>query len=173
MKWLIIAGLALAGVIAIVVISGMLLPKAHVATRSSRLKHPPERVWALIAGDQSWRPTVRRYEPLPDRGGHRMWKETDSHGNAITFEEVESEAPKRLVTRIADDKLPFGGTWTYEIEPGSDGCNIRITENGEVYNPVFRFVSRFIMGHTATIDAYLNALAKRLDEGGKANGAGM
>jgi hypothetical protein len=26
---------------------------------------------------------------------------------------------------------------------------------------VFRFVSRFIMGHTATIDAYLRALGKR------------
>ncbi|HLJ73613.1 MAG TPA: hypothetical protein VKU62_03435, partial [Thermoanaerobaculia bacterium] len=100
MKWLLIGGIALAGVIAIVVITGMLLPKAHVASRSSRLKHPADRVWALIAGDQSWRPSVRRYEPVPNRDGHRMWKETDSHGKAITFEEIESEPTKRLVTRI-------------------------------------------------------------------------
>jgi hypothetical protein len=39
-----------------------------------------------------------------------------------------------------------------------------ITENGEVYNPIFRFVSRFIMGHTATLDAYLKSLTTALGE---------
>ena len=173
MKWLMFAGIVLVSVVALVVIIGTLLPKSHVASRSSHLRHSPERVWALISGDQSWRPTVRRYEALPDRGGRRTWKETDSRGNVITFETVESLPPKRLVTRIADDKLPFGGSWTYEIEPRADGCDLAITENGEVYNPVFRFVSRFIMGHTATIVAYLEAIQKRLDEGGTAHGAGM
>jgi uncharacterized protein YndB with AHSA1/START domain len=173
MKWLLIAGIVLAGLVAVVVVTGMLLPKAHVVTRSSRLKHPPEHVWALIAGDQSWRPDVRRYEPLPDKNGRRAWKETDKHGSSITFETVESEQPRRLITRIADTGLPFGGSWTYQIVPEAGGCSIEITERGEVYNPVFRFVSRFIMGHTATIDAYLRALGKRLEEGGQSRGAGM
>jgi uncharacterized protein YndB with AHSA1/START domain len=173
MKWLLIAGIVLACLVAVVVVAGMLLPKAHVAARSARFKHPPEAVWALIAGDQSWRPDVRRYEALPDANGRRTWKETDKHGSSITFEIVESEQPRRLVTRIADTNLPFGGSWTYEIVPEIGGCSIEITEHGEVYNPVFRFVSRFIMGHTATIDAYLSALAKRLEEGGQTRGAGM
>jgi hypothetical protein len=43
------------------------------------------------------------------------------------------------------------------------GSELRITEEGEVYNPIFRFVSRFIMGHTATIDSYLSAVRKRLE----------
>jgi hypothetical protein len=172
MKWLLMAGIVLACLIAVVVVTGMLLPKAHVATRSSRLKYPPEAVWALIAGDQSWRPDVRRYEKLPDRGGRRTWKETSKHGT-ITFEMVESDQPRRLITRIADTGLPFGGSWTYQIVPEAGGCSIEITERGEVYNPVFRFVSRFIMGHTASIDAYLSALGKRLEEGGQSRGAGM
>ena len=162
MKWLLIAGIVLAGLVAAVVITGLLLPKAHVATRSARFNHSPEQIWALIAGDQSWRPDVRRYEPLPDQNGHRCWKEVDKHGDTITFETVESDEPRRLVTRIADKNLPFGGSWTYEIAPDAGGSTIRITERGEVYNPIFRFVSKFIMGHTATIDAYLNALKKRL-----------
>jgi hypothetical protein len=86
---------------------------------------------------------------------------------------VESEQPLRLVTRIADPNLPFGGTWTYLIAPEAEGCSIEITEHGEVYNPIFRFVSRFIMGHAATIEAYLSALGKRLEEGGQTRGAGM
>jgi hypothetical protein len=126
-----------------------------------------------IAGDQSWRRDIRRYEPLPDRNGRRTWKETDKHGSSITFETMESDQPRRLVTRIADTNLAFGGSWTYEISPEAGGSKIRITERGEVYHPIFRFVSRFIMGHTATIDGYLSALAKHLDEGGQARGAGM
>jgi hypothetical protein len=42
----------------------------------------------------------------------------------------------------------------------SNGTSVRITEDGEVYNPVFRFVTRFILGETATIDAYLRAMGK-------------
>ena len=37
-----------------------------------------------------------------------------------------------------------------------------ITENGEVYNPLFRFMSRFVFGHTATIDKYLEDLGQVL-----------
>jgi hypothetical protein len=58
--------------------------------------------------------------------------------------------------------LPFGGTWVYEIVPEGDSCTLTITEHGKVYNPLFRFVSRFIMGHTATIDSYLAALNAKL-----------
>jgi hypothetical protein len=67
------------------------------------------------------------------------------------------------VTRIADPHLPFGGTWTYEVAPAvGGGSTLTITENGEVYNLVFRFISRFVMGYTATIDRYLEALRKKL-----------
>jgi hypothetical protein len=66
------------------------------------------------------------------------------------------------VNRIADPKLPFGGSWTYEVSAAGSGTELNITENGEVYNPLFRFVSRFIMGHTATIEKYQRDLAARL-----------
>jgi hypothetical protein len=82
---------------------------------------------------------------------------------SILFEIVEKVPPRRFVTRIADKSLPFGGRWIYEITPMAMGSELRITEEGEVYNPLFRFVSRFVMGHTATIDAYLLAVQKRLN----------
>ncbi len=37
--------------------------------------------------------------------------------------------------------------------------SVTITERGSVYNPIFRFMSRFIFGHTATVEAYLDAPA--------------
>jgi hypothetical protein len=91
-----------------------------------------------------------------------MWRETGKDGQTITYEEMESSAAHRRVVRIADPQLPFGGTWTYEITRNGSGSSLTLTEHGEVYNPLFRFVSRFILGHTATIDAYLKALSATL-----------
>ncbi len=72
-------------------------------------------------------------------------------------------AEQKLVTRIADKDLPFGGTWTYEIAPDNRGTTLTITEHSEVYNPVFRFISRFVIGHTEQIDKYFDSLATRLE----------
>ena len=71
---------------------------------------------------------------------------------------------RKLVTRIETKKLPFEGTWTYEFTPSHQETELTVTEDGEVYNPLFRFVSRFVIGHTATIDAYLKALRSKLRE---------
>ena len=68
-----------------------------------------------------------------------------------------------MTARIADKDLPFGGSWDYTISPNAKGSTVTITENGEVYNPIFRVVSRF-MSNTATIDAYLSALAAKLGD---------
>lgn len=81
---------------------------------------------------------------------------------SILFEIESIEPDRRLVTRIADESLPFGGTSTYELTLHGDSTTLRITENGKVYNPIFRFVSRFVTGYTATIDDYLNDLGKRV-----------
>jgi len=162
MKWLLIGAVSLAGVLVLIVIIGALLPQKHSVSRSIALHRSADVVWGLISGPPTWRPDVTSYQELPPNDGHRMWRETDKHGHTITFEALESVPPRRLVTQIADKKLPFGGTWVYEIVPAGDSCTLTITENGEVYNPLFRFVSRFIIGQTATIDGYLDALKAKL-----------
>jgi Polyketide cyclase / dehydrase and lipid transport len=158
MRWLLYVGLAVVIVPAIVVLIGAALPKEHVASRKIVLHAPPDAVFALIAGPSDWRGL--KYELLVE--SPLRWRETDSSGDAITYERVETIAPSRLVNRIADPKLPFGGSWTYEIMPNANGTELTITENGEVYNPLFRFVSRFVMGHTATIEKYQRDLEARL-----------
>jgi hypothetical protein len=82
----------------------------------------------------------------------------------IPLETVISQPPAKLVVRIADPKLPFGGTWTYEITPIATGSSLRIREDGEVYNPLFRFLSRFVFGQSTTIETYLKSLAKKFGE---------
>ena len=79
---------------------------------------------------------------------------------------MESVPPRRLVRRIVGES-DFGGTWTSELdaEPGG-GTRLVITENGEIYNSFFRFISGYIVGHHRTIDSYLAALRRHLEARG-------
>ena len=170
MKWLWIVLAILAGLVVIVAAIGALLPQKHVATRAARFHEPPDAVWAAItdiAAFPNWRPGVKSVERLPDHNGLPAWREMDNHGQYIPYEVTEWVPPRKLVVRIADSKLPFGGTWTYTLQGVGGGSELRITENGEIYNPVFRFVSRFILGYRGTIEAYLRALEKKFGETGQ------
>jgi hypothetical protein len=163
MKWFIIAVVTFVAMVCLVLAIGFMLPVSHIASRTARLKASPEAVWDVINGPPDWRPDVRSFNSLPLRDGRQAWTEISKDGRASTYERIESVPPRRTVTRM-DPGLPFGGTWTYEIVPDENGSLLTITENGEVYNPVFRFVARFVMGHTASIDAYLKALKAKLGE---------
>ncbi len=162
LKSIIAVSLVLLGAIALIALIGWQLPVKHEVVRTAEFRQSPQQVWDLIAGPPTWRPDVHRYEALSSEPGHRKWREYDSHGPKITYEVVEEDPPRRLITRIADPHLPFGGTWTYEITPKQDGSLLTITENGEIYNPLFRFISRYLLGYTATIDNYLQALHAKL-----------
>ena len=159
---LIILGVLL-GALIVVVIIGWRLPVAHVATSAVQLNASPESVFALISTPEkyaTWRTDVKKVDVTTEHGRTRF-REEGSNGR-ILFEITETVPPRRFVTAIADESLPFGGRWVYEINPTATGSELRITKEGEVYNPIFRFVSRFVMGHTATIDSYLAAAQKRL-----------
>lgn len=166
LKWLTIIIVVLVLIGGAVFIAGSLLPQNHVASRTTHLSEPPERVWATItdvAAFPTWRTDVASVEQLPARNGNPVWREVSRSRNKLTFEAETSEPPRHLVTRIADKGLPFGGSWDYAISPDGTGSRITITENGEIYNPVFRVMSRF-MSQTATIDSYLTALSARLGD---------
>ncbi len=159
MIWLVGAGV-LALVVAVVIVVGALLPAEHEVTRWVRVRRTPEEVWGTLTDVEafpSWRPRLARVELLTPEGGRPRWREVGKDG-AITFELVEADVPRRLVTRIADASLPFGGSWTFVLQADDGGCLLTVTERGEVRNVVYRFMSRFVLGHTATIDAYLRGL---------------
>jgi hypothetical protein len=162
MKWLLYALGSIAILIVLLALVGAMLPKTHTATRQIRLRQTPDAVYALITAPADWR-GLQGVEQLPPANGRKRWKEIDGH-NQITYELIEATPPAKMVTRIADESLPFGGTWTYMISTDGNATILRVTEDGEVRNPIFRFVSRFIMGHTATLDKYLTAVGKKFGE---------
>lgn len=164
MKWVLIAGGVIVVIVVAALVVGWLLPEKHTATREATLLASPEAVWALITDVDafpSWRTDVKSVERLPDRVGRPVWIEQGS-GGKVTFAVDESTPPRRLVVRIADRDLPFGGTWTYDIAPAAGGASLTITEDGAIYNPLFRVMARFVFGYESTIAAYLAAAQKRL-----------
>lgn len=161
-----VVGGLVALVLAIVVI-GYTLPQRHTASREIAVPAAPERVFALIATPSDyprWRSDVDSVETLSPEAGKDRFREIGDNGALLM--RVEERVPNsRLVTVIADTTLPFGGKWTYELAPSGTGTTLRITEDGEVYNPVFRFMSRFVFGHTATMDRYLADLQRTIGDG--------
>ena len=164
MKWVFLVGGGLVLLIALVVLIGALLPRAHRATRQARYRQKPEAIYFTLAGPVDWRSDIKASGNLPDRDGRKQWWEQDSHGHRVTYELVEDKMPSRRVTRIAERNMPFGGTWTIEIAPADEGSVVRITEDGEIYNVIFRFMARFFFGYTSSIEGYLRDLGHRFGE---------
>jgi hypothetical protein len=152
-----------AGIVAVavgVVVVGFLLPKGHVASRSASFRATPEQLFALIVGPQAWRPDVLHYAAISNTPDRELVRETTRNGETITYELLDRVPPTSITRRIATENLPYSGSWTFSLQPNSGTTVVRITERGEVYNPLFRFMSRFVFGHARTMDVYLEALGQ-------------
>ena len=102
---------------------------------------------------------------MPAEAGRRRWWEEDSRGHKMTFELTEARPSERLQVRIADKGLPFGGTWTFEIAQAPDGgSDLRIAEDGEIYNLVFRFMARYFFGYNRSVEQFLRDLGVKLGQ---------
>ena len=164
MKWIILVVALIALVVAVASAVGAMLPVKHRASRKARFHQPPQAIYAVVSGPPDWRPEVKSSGPLPDVNGRKRWWEQDAHGHKIAYERVH-DSPTRRITRIAGENLPFGGAWTIEIAPASPtDSEVRVTEDGEVYHVIFRFLSRFVFGHAVTIEAYLRNLGAKFGE---------
>ena len=165
MKWILWIGGALVLLAGLIAAIGSMLPLRHSASRRARYKASPDAVYAVLAGPPDWRTGVKGFGVLGEMNGRKQWWEEDSHGQKITFELVEARPPERLQVKIADRGLPFGGTWTFDIAPdAAGGSELRIREDGEIYNVIFRFLAKTVFGYTSTMDAYLSDLGKKFGE---------
>lgn len=166
MKWVLLGLTSLAVVPALFALIGSRLAQSHRASVARAFPVSADVIWAAITDVEafpSWRAGVKRVERLPDRNGLPMWIEEGRSGR-MTLAIERMEPPRILVGRISDPNLPFGGTWTYEIVPDGAGSRLTITENGEIYNPMFRFMARFILGYEGAIRSYMSSLEKRVAE---------
>jgi uncharacterized membrane protein len=166
MKATLIVLSVLIALVAVVLLIGTLLPSKHVASRQIVLRAPLRDVYATLrdfASAPTWRTDLKAIAMLESVDGRVRFREDSSNG-AVTYEVIEELPGAKLVTRIVDRDLGYFGSWTYDLEPAENGTRVRITEDGEVPNVVFRFMARFVFGHTASMDTYLKALGRKFGE---------
>lgn len=167
---LIIAGLVV-GLILVVLIIGALTPMEHHVSRTLVTKQQPQAIWDAIndhANEPKWRSDVESVTSVGDRGGKPVWQENYKDGNTVQLMTTESTPPTRIVREIAEEG-PFSGRWEIDIQPTAGGSNVKITEIGKVPNPFFRFVSKYVMGHTTQMEKYLRSLAQKFGEPAQIN----
>lgn len=160
MRVLKVVGLGLLALIVGVYIVGVLLPREHTATVRTVIAATPQEVYDRVRDIEAaadWRSDLDTVQILSSPGDIPVWRETGTFGSVVMRLD-EGWPGMRLVTRIDDPDQPFGGTWTYQLDEVDGGTRLSITEDGEVYSPFFRFMSRFIFGHYATMERYLTDL---------------
>ncbi len=165
-RWTFRVLIAIVVIAAVVVGMGWMIPAEHTATLAAVYSQPPDAVWTAITNWENfpaWRAGVEAVKPLPSSERQPAWVETSSTGE-LPLETLQAAPPRRLVLRIASDELPFGGTWTYELTPVIGGTELRITEHGQIHNPFFRFMARFVFGYEATMEQYLTALGRKFGQ---------
>lgn len=162
-KILVGAGVVVLALIATVLIGGAMMPREHAATSTIVVPAEQDSVWAAIRDFERlpdwWEglDSVRRVE-IPD--APEAWRHHMAQGT-IDIAVERADAPDILVTRIvAEPGAPFGGTWTYRLEPAAGGTRVTVIEAGYINSKVFRFIAN-VMGLHATVDAYLSGLARR------------
>jgi hypothetical protein len=106
----------------------------------------------------SWRTGLKRIVVTERPAGALRYVELGSNGEIpFVFREV---VPDREFTSVIDtDAVPFGGEWSITLAPlDSARTQVTIREDGVVRSALIRFVSTYMMGHTRTIDGYLDDL---------------
>ena len=156
--------LALGAMVAIVALLGGRLPVGHVASRSAVIGAPTDVVFNTMTDfgtGPSWRSGLKSVTVTMDAATGRQRVTEVSKMGTMTMEVGQLVPPTRFVTRIVDEDLPYGGAWAWALEPQGNFTRVTITEHGEVYNPIFRFIAKYIMGHNGTMDTYLMDLGRK------------
>jgi uncharacterized protein YndB with AHSA1/START domain len=141
---------------------GLALPPEHEVARSARVNAPVPRVFNVIRDVEQyplWRSDVENVVVLPDDGNGFRFQEI-SGDDVVTYRIENEQAPSLIEVRIIDSSLPFGGSWTYVLQPFDAGTSVTITEKGEIYNPIFRLLSRTLFSPSDTMERFLRDLTR-------------
>ncbi|MDJ0839583.1 MAG: SRPBCC family protein [Acidobacteriota bacterium] len=155
--------LGFAGIAALLYLVGLFIPREHKFSESILLPQPPPVVWSRISdigATPAWRTGLARIEPLPPRGGKPAWFASGDFGELVYVIE-ESLPPRKLVSRVEESK-DFSGAWTFTLEASGNGTLLTITEEGEIYNPVFRAMLKLVYGYGISIRLYFQDLERVL-----------
>jgi hypothetical protein len=166
MKGVLIVLATLLGLVVLVAIIGMLVPRDHVAGVTITLRQPPDSVWKVVrdlGGVPRWWGDMKRSERATGADGRERWTQDVGaspwwpSSRPTSHRDTSSPGSTRRPMHRSVERGP-------RHHPVDSGSKFTVTERGWIANPVFRFMSRFIFGYYGTQERYLRALGKRFGE---------
>jgi hypothetical protein len=148
--------------IAVIYLIGRSMPIEHTASLSRIFETPPEKIYLLIKNFKeysNWRPNLKEIKPISDVS----WVEVDSRGESMTYSFIRDKKNILVESKIMNEDKPFGGYWIFDIRKSGKNTELKITENGKVFPPVFRFLARYVFGHESTMKSYMNYMSIEIE----------
>jgi uncharacterized protein YndB with AHSA1/START domain len=169
-SWLLGLLIAIVALGAIVFVVGLMIPAEDETVVSITLAAPPHVVWQVLtdyAALGSWQPQYARTELTTSRSGSQpaRWRAVFKDGYVVNFEETEYDAPRRLVNKIADKNLPFGGSWTMVLTPVQEGTHLTLISKAELPNPFLRIAAKLLARPRPILENVLHELKKKVEVG--------
>jgi len=167
MKILLRIVLSVVGIVVLIVLGayadGATMPVDHSVSVTGTVAAPPEKVFALIANiaaGATWRPEVKSVEVLPSDNTRDAWIEDLGSGEKMKFlalTTVPPDAGGHALRKVETKEPAYGGTWTYDLSPGPtpDTTTLKITEDGYINPPIYRFMMAHIFGSTKNLNDYM------------------
>lgn len=165
MKILLFVVLAVVGLVAVVTVVGLFMPRNHVATSEITLKQPPDKVYAAlrdIGGMKAWWTDLKVSERVSGAAGER-WRQ-EASGFKMEIDVINDAPPTGFTTKIVEEKgAPFGGMWHYRFTSTPSGTTVTATEEGWIAPPPFRVIAT-MRGLHRSLDHVLVALGTHFGE---------
>lgn len=150
-------------ILALLFLTGLVLPREHRARSCITLDAPAESLWVAlrdIGGTPAWWPEMKSAVRVDSAGQERWTESSDDFTMTVRVEEVTPGEQFDTVIEAPPGAV-FGGRWIHQLGPETPaGHTICVTEEGWVSNPLFRAMAA-LMGRHRTLDSYLTALAAR------------
>ncbi len=161
LKIILIVVIIVVVIINIPVIGGLFLPKSHTVTKTIHLNYDIENVWVYITNVQQypkWLHRVKKVEVVSTNPqGLTSWQEHYQYDKPTMFQIKESYPYSNLVIKTADLETPFTGKWIINLKEEENGTLLTITEQTEIYNPIYRSLA-YMRGQDSNLDEYVTNL---------------
>jgi len=168
MKILLRIVLSVIGLVGLIVLGayadGATMPVDHSISVTGTVAAPPAKVFGLItniAAGPTWRPEVKTVTVLPQDNTRDAWIEDLGSGEQMKFLATTTVPPDpagHALRKVETKEADYGGTWTYDLSAGPDPntTTLKITEDGYVKPPIYRFMMAHVFGPTKNLQDYMN-----------------
>ncbi|HEY9103188.1 SRPBCC family protein [Chitinimonas sp.] len=141
--------LGLAGLVALLLVIGLLLPSHYAVQRSTEIQAPADKVFAHLDAPAAWKawtvwnrrdPQMKIAYSGPERGVNAAWRwESATEGNGgMVFTAIDPN--RQLTYRLEFPDMGMVSTGVLLLEPAGNGTRVTWTNEGDMgRNPVNRY----------------------------------